>query len=74
MPLRPGPYSWLLSLFDDEGEVDMWDAVPELIVATESHQHYQDQWTGALNLPVEFTQADLWKSSGIADTIPSERN
>jgi lipopolysaccharide transport system ATP-binding protein len=74
LPLRPGPYSWLLSLFDDEGEVDMWDAVPELIVATESHQHYQDQWTGALNLPVEFTQADLWKSSGIADTIPSERN
>ncbi len=50
LPLRPGRYSWLVSLFDDTGELDMWDAVPEMTVATESYQHPRDEWTGVLNL------------------------
>jgi lipopolysaccharide transport system ATP-binding protein len=55
LPLRPGPYTWLVSLFDDLDEVDMWDAVPEMVVATESYQHPQDEWSGVLNLPSEFS-------------------
>jgi lipopolysaccharide transport system ATP-binding protein len=55
LPVRPGPYSWLLSLWDDEGQVDLWDGVPDMIVATESHQHVQDEWSGVLNLAARFT-------------------
>jgi hypothetical protein len=59
LPLRPGPYSWLVSLFDDSGQLDMWDAVPEMILMTESHQHPLDEWTGVLNLPSKFTVQPL---------------
>ncbi len=55
LPLRPGPYTWLVSLFDDNEELDMWDAIPEMIVATESHQHPLDEWTGVLNVPAAFS-------------------
>jgi lipopolysaccharide transport system ATP-binding protein len=51
LPLRPGPYSWLVSLFDDGHEVDVWDSLPEMIVASENHQHADDQWNGILNMP-----------------------
>jgi hypothetical protein len=33
----------------------MWDAVPEMIVATESFQHPSDEWCGTLNLPSRFS-------------------
>ncbi len=55
LPLKPGPYSWLVSLFDHEGQIDMWDGIPEMIVATESHQHSRDEWSGVLNLPSTLT-------------------
>jgi len=55
LPLRPGPYSWLISLFEEHEELDMWDAVPEMIVATESFQHPSDEWCGTLNLPAKFS-------------------
>jgi lipopolysaccharide transport system ATP-binding protein len=55
LPLRPGPYSWLVSLYDDLEEVDVWDCLPEMIVATEVHQHQFDNWNGVLNIPSEFS-------------------
>jgi lipopolysaccharide transport system ATP-binding protein len=55
LPLRPGPYSWLVSLYNDGREVDVWECVPEMIVATEVHQHAYDQWNGVLNIPSEFS-------------------
>jgi homopolymeric O-antigen transport system ATP-binding protein len=51
LPLRPGAYSWQVSLWDDDGSVDLWDAVPEMIVATKNYQHTRDQWNGVFNLP-----------------------
>src|SRR5690349_10127611 len=66
LPLRPGPYSWLVSLFDDDEEVDVWDCVPEMIVATESRQHRYDEWNGVLNIPSEFVVTPL------AATEPSQ--
>ncbi len=56
LPLRPGPYAWLVSLYD-EGveEVDAWDCVPDMVVATEPVAHKQDEWAGLLNIPSEFS-------------------
>jgi lipopolysaccharide transport system ATP-binding protein len=54
LPLRPGSYSWLVSLRDDLEPIDLWDCEPEMIVATESHQSPYDDWTGILNVPSEF--------------------
>jgi lipopolysaccharide transport system ATP-binding protein len=51
LPVRPGAYTWVVSLFDDGHEVDFWDSVPEMIVATDNHQHANDQWNGILNMP-----------------------
>jgi ABC-type polysaccharide/polyol phosphate transport system ATPase subunit len=54
LPLRPGPYSWHVSLYDEEDLVDYWDCFPEMIVATEVHQHRSDEWNGILNVPSRF--------------------
>src|SRR5208337_3486791 len=51
LPVRPGPYTWHVSLYEEGSLVDYWDCQPELIVATESHQHATDQWNGVLNIP-----------------------
>jgi homopolymeric O-antigen transport system ATP-binding protein len=55
LPLRPGPYYWRLSLWQDEKAVDVWDTIPEMIVATTSQQHARDEWTGVLNVPSSFS-------------------
>ncbi len=54
LPLRPGPYTWVVSLYDDEEEIDAWECLPEMVVATEVHQHSDDQWNGILNVPCKF--------------------
>jgi lipopolysaccharide transport system ATP-binding protein len=55
LPVRPGAYSWQVSLWNDEGNVDLWDAVPELLVATENFQHSRDEWNGVMNIPCEYS-------------------
>jgi ABC-type polysaccharide/polyol phosphate transport system ATPase subunit len=62
LPLRPGLYSWLVSLFDHGQEVDVWSCFPEMAIATEIHQHLRDEWNGILNVPCAFgiqSSADL---------------
>lgn len=54
LPLRPGVYSWRVVLGDDGGLLDLWQCVPEMIIATESYQHPLDQWNGILNIPSYF--------------------
>jgi lipopolysaccharide transport system ATP-binding protein len=54
LPLRPGPYSWQVSLYDEGQEVDNWECLPEMVVATEIHQHSSDKWNGVLNMPGRF--------------------
>jgi lipopolysaccharide transport system ATP-binding protein len=54
LPLRPGPYTWLVSLWEGEDEIDVWDCIPELIVAAEPIAHPIDEWAGLLNLPADF--------------------
>jgi lipopolysaccharide transport system ATP-binding protein len=54
LPLRPGPYNWRVGLFEEGSLLDMWECTPEMIVATEGHQHPSDEWNGILNIPARF--------------------
>ena len=54
LPVRPGSYSWLVSLYEDMKEVDLWNCVPEMLVNAANHQSSYDEWTGPLNLPDSF--------------------
>jgi lipopolysaccharide transport system ATP-binding protein len=54
LPLRPGPYTWVVSLYDDARQPDSWECVPEMVVATPGHQHPDDRWNGILNIPTVF--------------------
>jgi ABC-type polysaccharide/polyol phosphate transport system ATPase subunit len=54
LPLRPGAYTWLVSLYDETGEVDAWECLPSMVVATEDYQHPRDEWNGVLNIPARF--------------------
>ena len=54
LPLRPGMYSWFVSLWDDLEELDSWDCAPDMLVATEAYQHPRDEWGGVLNMPASF--------------------
>jgi lipopolysaccharide transport system ATP-binding protein len=54
LPLKPGPYNWLATVYDDADLVDWWDCVPDMAVATESYQTNFDQWNGVLNMPTHF--------------------
>jgi len=53
LPLRPGPFFWQVSLWEDKELLDLWDCLPEMIVTTENFQHARDEWNGVLNLPCE---------------------
>src|SRR5579862_3647881 len=55
LPLRPGLYKWDVSLYEGVKEIDHWACVPEMIIATEIHQHPDDSWNGILNLPCQFS-------------------
>jgi len=55
LPLRPGPYNWQVSLYEQGNQLDAWDCVPDMIVATENFQHSHDQWNGLLNMPSQFS-------------------
>ncbi|MGH9865612.1 MAG: ABC transporter ATP-binding protein, partial [Candidatus Acidiferrales bacterium] len=59
MPLRPGSFAWRVSLYDDESLVDVWDCLPNLIVATAPVTHSRDEWAGLLNLPCQFDVSKL---------------
>jgi ABC-type polysaccharide/polyol phosphate transport system ATPase subunit len=55
LPLRPGLYTWEVSLYEGGKQIDVWACAPEMIVATEIHQHPDDCWNGILNLPCQFS-------------------
>jgi homopolymeric O-antigen transport system ATP-binding protein len=55
LPLRPGLYPWQVSLYDDEGLIDLWNCVPEMAIETQPVTHPQDVWAGILNVPCEFS-------------------
>jgi len=54
LPVKPGAYSWRVTLYDGEEPIDIWEAVPDLLVATKPVTHWLDEWAGILNIPSEF--------------------
>ncbi len=59
LPLRPGPYFWQVSLWQEHELFDLWDCLPEMIVATPNLQHPRDEWSGLLNIPSEVRLTEL---------------
>jgi lipopolysaccharide transport system ATP-binding protein len=53
LPIRPGPYRWHVSLYDNDRFVNALDCVPELSVQTPPTGHRRDEWAGYLNLVFE---------------------
>jgi lipopolysaccharide transport system ATP-binding protein len=51
LPVQPGAYFWLVTVFHDGTLVDLWNALPELIVAAPPMTHRCDEWRGLLNVP-----------------------
>jgi hypothetical protein len=60
LPLRPGSYSILCSLFDGGNNLtggrmlELWNAVPLLAVDTMPLSHPQDAWAGIFNIPAKL--------------------
>jgi homopolymeric O-antigen transport system ATP-binding protein len=57
LPLRPGSYQWQVNLWDENEQLDSWDCNPEMVIETEQHQHYMDEWNGVLNLRSTFSHS-----------------
>jgi lipopolysaccharide transport system ATP-binding protein len=55
LPLRPGPYTWRVSLYEEFERLDDWQCIPEMLVTTPPVTHSKDEWAGILNIPEEFT-------------------
>jgi lipopolysaccharide transport system ATP-binding protein len=68
LPLRPGPYTWELSIWENDEQLDFCGFTPEMIVATEGFQHPRDEWNGVLNLPVEFRLSMEERSNNVTNS------
>jgi lipopolysaccharide transport system ATP-binding protein len=61
LPLRPGVYTLVCSLFNRGNNltggqlVEQWNAVPPLVVDTTPVSHPQDRWCGLLNIPAKLS-------------------
>jgi lipopolysaccharide transport system ATP-binding protein len=54
LPLRPGSYSWLVSLWDDRGSIDELRCFPPLVIAAPSWMHPLAHLEGLINMKYEF--------------------
>jgi hypothetical protein len=68
LPLKPGVYTVLCSLFNRGNNltggqsVDQWYATPPLVVATAPLAHPQDRWAGVLNIPADLQLSRLGRA------------
>jgi ABC-type polysaccharide/polyol phosphate transport system ATPase subunit len=69
LPIRPGNYSWQVSLYEDGKLIDLWDCSPELIVATTPRTHPRDEWAGVLNIPYEFDTEHVTDDAAASDLV-----
>jgi lipopolysaccharide transport system ATP-binding protein len=75
LPLRPGLYTWVVTLLDDDQVIDSWNCEPEMMVAAENHQTPFDEWMGVLNIPSSFdAKIESLQSSPQASTSESPTN
>jgi lipopolysaccharide transport system ATP-binding protein len=59
LPLRPGVYSWHVSLWDGATKIDAWECTPQMHVVTLPVTHYKDEWAGILNIPSKFEMVSM---------------
>ncbi len=50
LPLKPGAYQWLVSLFDERGNIESNYLFPELQISTTALSTAPDDWAGILNV------------------------
>jgi lipopolysaccharide transport system ATP-binding protein len=55
LPVKPGAYSWHVTLWDEDELVDSWECVPDMLVSTKPVTHWLDEWAGILNIPSQFS-------------------
>ena len=55
LPLKPGPYQWQVSFWEDSEMLDYWDCAPEMNIANGVYQHNLDEWNGVLSIESNFT-------------------
>ena len=59
LPLRPGVYSWRVSLHTETEGIDDWDCTPPMFVSTLPQTHNRDEFAGVLNIPSEFSKVEV---------------
>jgi hypothetical protein len=70
LPLRPGPYRWHVSLFDNGRFIDNLDCVPEMGVETPPLGHRRDEYAGVLNLPYSMDIRQIDRPSPAIVPVP----
>jgi hypothetical protein len=63
LPIKPGVYFWMVSLWDAGEKLDLWNCAPPMVVATEPMAHRNDQWAGFLNMPYSFSASRIHASA-----------
>jgi lipopolysaccharide transport system ATP-binding protein len=71
LPVRPGHYNWLSTLYEGGELLDWWHGTPELVVSTESYQSTLDEWHGPLNVPNHFNAVPTIEHSAQEETTKS---
>lgn len=74
LPLRPGPYRWHVSLYEDGRFINNLDCVPELSVETPPLGHRRDEYAGVMNLPHGVAIAPLAVSTSRARVDAGEES
>ncbi len=59
LSLRPGPYRWHVSLYDEGHFIDDLECVPEMSVRTPPLGHRRDEYAGVLNFRYTMEVAEL---------------
>jgi ABC-type polysaccharide/polyol phosphate transport system ATPase subunit len=74
LPITPGVYHWVLSLYNDDGLVDLWNAIPPLRVHTPLNTHSSDAWQGVLNPSFSMAVRELTLSGGTHQSFHMSRS
>ncbi|MDH3443156.1 MAG: polysaccharide ABC transporter ATP-binding protein [Deltaproteobacteria bacterium] len=59
LPLRPGIYQWVVTIFDEGTLLDKWYCTPGMEVATAPVAHRRDECAGVLNFAYDFNIREL---------------
>jgi lipopolysaccharide transport system ATP-binding protein len=65
LPLKPGSYHWMVSLWDGGREEDLWNCVPAMHINTIPTAHPNDECSGLLNMAYRFSTNAIRRSKPI---------